>query len=310
MELLTTYLKHQEEVVTRRTKFDLNKAQERAHILQGLLIALDHIDEVIKIIRASENVQTAKAELMKHFELSDAQAQAIVDMRLRALTGLERSKIEAEFAELQKTIEKLKAILADKTKLLLVIKNELQLIADKYGDDRRTAIVRATGDISDEDLVSDEPTVITATHLGYVKRMTPDNFRSQNRGGKGIKGMQTIDNDYVENVMMTTNHQYMMFFTNQGRVYRLKAYEIPEASRTARGTAIINLLQLQPEEKITTVIPIREFKEGDFLIMATRKGLVKKTSMAAYANVRKNGLAAITLMEGDELIDEIGRAHV
>jgi DNA gyrase subunit A len=302
-QLLMYYLQHQENVVTRRTKFDLNKAEERAHILQGLLIALDNIDEVIKIIRGAENVQAAKEELMKRFGLDDPQAQAIVDMRLRALTGLERSKIENEFAELQKTIQELKAILADKKKLLAVIRDELAAIAEKYGDERRTKIIRATDDISDEDLVPDEPTVITATHFGYIKRMTPDNFRAQNRGGKGIKGIQPIDNDYVEDVMMTTNHHYMMFFTNQGRVYRLKAFEIPEASRTARGTAIINLLQLQPEEHVTAVIPIREFKEGEFLLMATKKGLVKKTPMVDYANVRKTGLLAITLREDDELIE-------
>jgi DNA gyrase subunit A len=302
-QLLMYYLQHQENVVTRRTKFDLNKAEERAHILQGLLIALDNIDEVIKIIRGAENVQAAKEELMKRFGLDDPQAQAIVDMRLRALTGLERSKIENEFAELQKTIQELKAILADKKKLLAVIHDELAAIAEKYGDERRTKIIRATDDISDEDLVPDEPTVITATHFGYIKRMTPDNFRAQNRGGKGIKGIQPIDNDYVEDVMMTTNHHYMMFFTNQGRVYRLKAFEIPEASRTARGTAIINLLQLQPEEHVTAVIPIREFKEGEFLLMATKKGLVKKTPMVDYANVRKTGLLAITLREDDELIE-------
>ena len=302
-QLLMYYLQHQENVVTRRTKFDLNKAEERAHILQGLLIALDNIDEVIKIIRGAENVQAAKEELMKRFGLDDPQAQAIVDMRLRALTGLERSKIENEFAELQKTIQELKAILADKKKLLAVIRDELAVIAEKYGDERRTKIIRATDDISDEDLVPDEPTVITATHFGYIKRMTPDNFRAQNRGGKGIKGIQPIDNDYVEDVMMTTNHHYMMFFTNQGRVYRLKAFEIPEASRTARGTAIINLLQLQPEEHVTAVIPIREFKEGEFLLMATKKGLVKKTPMVDYANVRKTGLLAITLREDDELIE-------
>ena len=301
-QLLDYYLQHQEDVVTRRTKFDLNKAEERAHILQGLLIALDNIDEVIKIIRGSENVQEAKAELMARFGLSDAQAQAIVDMRLRALTGLERSKIEKEYAELQVTIARLKEILADRNKLLLVIRDELQQISDKYGDDRRTQITWAAGEISDEDLVPDEPTVITATQLGYIKRMSVENFRAQNRGGKGIRGMQTIENDVVVDVMMTTNHHYMLFLTNQGRAYRIKAYEIPEASRTARGTALINLLQLQPEEHVTTVLPLREFKEEEYLFMATRKGTVKKTPMRAFANVRKNGLAAINLAEGDELI--------
>ena len=301
-QLLDYYLQHQEDVVTRRTKFDLNKAEERAHILQGLLIALDNIDEVIKIIRGSENVQEAKAELMARFGLTDAQAQAIVDMRLRALTGLERSKIEKEYAELQVTIARLKEILADRNKLLLVIRDELQQISDKYGDDRRTQITWAAGEISDEDLVPDEPTVITATQLGYIKRMSVENFRAQNRGGKGIRGMQTIENDVVVDVMMTTNHHYMLFLTNQGRAYRIKAYEIPEASRTARGTALINLLQLQPEEHVTTVLPLREFKEEEYLFMATRKGTVKKTPMRAFANVRKNGLAAINLAEGDELI--------
>ena len=301
-ELLDHYLKHQEDVVTRRTKFDLNKAEERAHILQGLLIALDNIDEVIKIIRGSGNVQAAKAELMERFGLSDAQAQAIVDMRLRALTGLERAKIEKEYAELQETIKYLKSILADRGKLLGVIRDELQQIADKYGDDRRTQITYAAGEISDEDLVPDDPTVITATHLGYIKRMSVENFRAQNRGGKGIRGMQTIENDNVEDVMMTTNHHYLLFLTNQGRAYKIKAFEIPEASRTARGTALINLLQLQPEEHVTTVLPLREFKEEEYIFLATRKGTVKRTPMKAFANVRKNGLQAITLSEGDELI--------
>ena len=301
-ELLDHYLKHQEDVVTRRTKFDLNKAEERAHILQGLLIALDNIDEVIKIIRGSENVQAAKAELMERFGLSDAQAQAIVDMRLRALTGLERAKIEKEYAELQETIKYLQSILADRGKLLGVIRDELQQIADKYGDDRRTQITYAAGEISDEDLVPDDPTVITATHLGYIKRMSVENFRAQNRGGKGIRGMQTIENDNVEDVMMTTNHHYLLFLTNQGRAYKIKAFEIPEASRTARGTALINLLQLQPEEHVTTVLPLREFKEEEYIFLATRKGTVKRTPMKAFANVRKNGLQAITLSEGDELI--------
>ncbi len=303
-ELLTYYLQHQEDVVTRRSKYDLNKAEERAHILQGLLIALDNIDEVIRIIRSSANVQAAKEELMKRFALSDVQAQAIVDMRLRALTGLERSKIEDEYKMLLMTIEELKAILADHNKLLGVIKKELQVISDKYGDERKTKIGFDEFDLTTEDLIPDETTVITATQLGYVKRMTPDNFHSQNRGGKGIKGMQTIEDDVVVNVMMTTNHHYMLFFTNKGRAYRMKAYEIPEASRTARGTAIVNLLQLQPDEKITTVIPIRSFKdENKYLLMATKSGIIKKTALSSYANVRKTGLAAITLKEGDELIE-------
>ena len=302
-EMLTYYIRHQEDVVTRRTKYELNKAEERAHILQGLLIALDNIDEVIRIIRGSENTQAAKAGLIERFALSDAQAQAIVDMRLRTLTGLEREKLEAEYKELMKRIEEYRAILADENLLLGVIKKEIQIIADKYGDDRRTSIERDVFDITTEDLIPDENVVITMTHLGYIKRMTPDNFRSQNRGGKGIKGMQTIDDDYIEELLMTSTHHYLMFFTNQGRVYRLKGYEIPEASRTARGTAIINLLQLMPGEKITALIPIREYKEGKFLFMATKKGLVKKTPITDFANVRKTGLTAITLRDDDELIE-------
>ena len=302
-EMLTYYIRHQEDVVTRRTKYELNKAEERAHILQGLLIALDNIDEVIRIIRGSENTQAAKAGLIERFALSDAQAQAIVDMRLRTLTGLEREKLEAEYKELMKRIEEYRAILADENLLLGVIKKEIQIIADKYGDDRRTSIERDVFDITTEDLIPDENVIITMTHLGYIKRMTPDNFRSQNRGGKGIKGMQTIDDDYIEELLMTSTHHYLMFFTNQGRVYRLKGYEIPEASRTARGTAIINLLQLMPGEKITALIPIREYKEGRFLFMATKKGLVKKTPITDFANVRKTGLTAITLRDDDELIE-------
>lgn len=302
-EMLNYYLIHQEEVVTRRTKYDLNKAEERAHILQGLLTALDNIDEVINIIRSSKNTQEAKDRLMERFSLTDVQAQAIVDMRLRALTGLEREKLENEYAELMERITELKAILADKKKLLGVIREEILLIADKYGDDRRTSIGFDEYDISMEDLILVTNTVITMTKLGYIKRMSLDNFRAQNRGGKGIKGMETIDDDYIEELLMTTSHHYLMFFTNTGRVYRMKAYEIPEASRTARGTAIINLLQLQPGEKITAVIPIREYTEGHFLFMATKKGIVKKTPITDYANVRKTGLAAINLREDDELIE-------
>ena len=302
-EMLKYYLAHQEDVVTRRTKYDLNKAQERAHILEGLLKALDNIDEVIRIIRSSRNVQVAKQELMDRFELTDVQAQAIVDMRLRALTGLEREKLEAEYAELMEKILKLKAILADRNTLLRVIREEILAISEKYGDDRRTAIGFDAYDISMEDMIPRENTVITMTKLGYIKRMTVDNFRSQNRGGRGIKGMQTLDDDYIEELMMTTTHHYVMFFTNTGRVYRLKAYEIPEAGRTARGTAIINLLQLMPGERITAVIPISKFEEGHYLMMATRKGLVKKTPIQDYANVRKIGLAAISLRDDDELIE-------
>ena len=302
-EMLKYYLAHQEDVVTRRTRYDLNKAQERAHILEGLLKALDNIDEVIRIIRGSRNVQAAKQELMDRFELTDVQAQAIVDMRLRALTGLEREKLEAEYAELMEKIRKLKAILADRNTLLRVIREEILAISEKYGDDRRTSIGFDAMDISMEDMIPRENTVITMTKLGYIKRMTIDNFRSQNRGGRGIKGMQTLDDDYIEELMMTTTHHYVMFFTNTGRVYRLKAYEIPEAGRTARGTAIINLLQLMPGERITAVIPINKFEKGQYLMMATRKGLVKKTPIQDYANVRKVGLAAIALRDDDELIE-------
>ena len=303
MQMLKLYLEHQKEVVTRRTQYDLNKAEERAHILQGLLIALDNIDEVIKIIRNSQNVQIAKAELMERFGLSDAQAQAIVDMRLRALTGLEREKLENEFKELEAKIEELRAILADEKKLLGVIREEIMLISDKYGDDRRTSIGFDEFDMSMEDLIPDENTIVAMTKLGYIKRMSVDNFKSQNRGGKGIKGMQTIDQDYIEDLIMTTNHHYIMFFTNTGRVYRLKTYAIPEGSRTARGTAIINLLQLLPGESITAIIPMKEYDDDKFLFMATKNGMVKKTPMMEYANVRKNGLQSIVLREDDELIE-------
>ena len=302
-EVLNYYLLHQKDVVTRRTKFDVNKAEERAHILQGLLIALDNIDEVISIIRSSRSTPEAKERLIERFALTEAQAQAIVDMRLRALTGLEREKLEAEYAALMEQIAELKAILADEKKLLGVIREEILVIADKYGDERRTSIGFDEYDISMEDLIPVTNTVVAMTKLGYIKRMSLDNFRAQNRGGKGIKGMETIDEDYIEELLMTTSHHYMMFFTNTGRVYRMKAYEIPEAGRTARGTAIINLLQLQPGEKITAVIPIKEYTEGHFLFMATKNGIVKKTPITDYANVRKTGLAAITLREDDELIE-------
>lgn len=302
-QMLTYYLDHQKDVVTRRTKYDLNKAEERAHILEGLLKALDYIDEVIRIIRGSKTVAEAKATLMERFELSDAQAQAIVDMRLRALTGLEREKLLNEYQELEKRIAELRGILADENKLLTVIKEEIQLISDKYGDDRRTKIGYDEFDMSAEDLIPDEDVVVAITNLGYIKRMSSDNFKSQNRGGKGIKGMQTIDEDYIEELLMTTTHHYMMFFTNTGRVYRLKAYEIPEAGRTARGTAIVNLIQLQPGEKITATVPMKEFDEDKFLFMATKNGMVKRTPMKEYENVRKNGLQAIVLREDDELIE-------
>jgi len=302
LQMLEYYLDHQKDVVTRRTKYDLNKAEERAHILEGLLKALDHIDEVIRIIRGSANVAEAKRVLMERFELTDPQAQAIVDMRLRALTGLEREKLENEYKELEAKIAELRAILADENKLLSVIKKEILVISEKYGDDRRTKI-GFDDDMSVEDLISDDDTVIAMTNLGYIKRMSVDNFKSQNRGGKGIKGMQTIDEDFIEDLLMTTNHHYIMFFTNMGRCYRIKAYEIPEAGRTARGTAIVNLLQLQAGEKVTAAIPMREIDDDKYLFMATKNGMVKKTPMREYSNMRKTGLQAILLREGDELIE-------
>ena len=291
LDMLKYYLLHQEDVVTRRTKYDLNKAEERAHILEGLMVALDNIDRVISIIRGSQNVQIAKESLMAEFALSDAQSQAIVDMRLRALTGLEREKLEAELKDLLAKIAEYKEILADKKKLLGVIKQEISLIADKYGDDRRTSIGFDEYDLSMEDLIPDEPVVIARTTLGYIKRMTPDNFKSQNRGGKGIKGMQTLDEDYIQDLFMTTSHHILTFFTNTGRAYKLKAYEIPESGRTSRGTAIINLLQLQPGEKIAAVIPIdvKQIADKDNMFMATRKGIVKKTPIKEFANIRKTG---------------------
>ncbi|BFL44717.1 DNA gyrase subunit A [Lactonifactor longoviformis] len=303
LDMLRFYLKHQEEVVTRRTQYDLNKAEERAHILEGLLKALDHIDEVIRIIRSSRNTQIAKEGLIEAFDLSEVQAQAIVDMRLRALTGLEREKLENEYQELMEKIRQYKAILADRNLLLRIIREEILAISEKYGDERRTSIGFDEYDISMEDLIPKDNTVIAMTKLGYIKRMTVDNFRNQNRGGKGIKGMQTIEDDYIEELLMTTTHHYLMFFTNTGKVYRIKAYEIPEASRTARGTAIINLLQLSPGEKITAVIPIHQYEKGHYLMMATKKGLIKKTPITDYEHVRKTGLAAITLRDEDELIE-------
>ena len=302
-DVLTYYIKHQEEVVTRRTQYDLNKAEERDHILQGLLIALDNIDEVIRIIRGSANTQAAKEGLIERFGLTEVQAQAIVDMRLRALTGLEREKLEQEHAELLKKIEEYKAILADEKLLLGVIKTEITLIADKYGDDRRTKFGYDESEIDMEDLIPRGNTVIAMTSLGYIKRMTVENFKTQHRGGRGIKGMSTIEDDYIEDLLMTTTHHYLMFFTNFGRVYRLKTYEIPEAGRTARGTAIVNLLQLNPGEKISAMIPIREFTEGKHLFMVTKRGITKKTPIMEFSNVRKNGLAAISLRDDDELIE-------
>ncbi|MGN6711418.1 DNA gyrase subunit A [Anaerocolumna jejuensis] len=302
-DMLKYYILHQEEVVTRRTRYDLNKAEERAHILQGLLIALDNIDEVIKIIRSSQNTAIAKERLMQTFQLSEVQSQAIVDMRLRALTGLERERLEAEYKELMDKIAEYKAILADKNKLLTVIKDEITVIRDKYGDDRRTSIGFDEDDITTEDLIPNESIVLAMTRFGYIKRMTVDNFKSQHRGGKGIKGMQTIDEDFIEELLMTTTHHYIMFFTNKGRVYRLKAYEVPESGRTARGTAIINLLSLLPEERITAIIPLKDYHDSKYLFMATKKGIVKKTPIMEYQNIRKTGLQAINLREDDELIE-------
>ncbi|MDO4334034.1 MAG: DNA gyrase subunit A [Eubacteriales bacterium] len=303
LDMLKYYIRHQEDVVTRRTKYDLNKAEERDHILQGLLIAQDNIDEVIQIIRSSQTPQISKDRLMERFGLTDVQAQAIIDMRLRALTGLERDKLEAEHQDLLIKIAELKAILADEKRLLGVIREEILIVKEKYGDDRRSKIGFDEYDISTEDMIPKGNTVIAMTNLGYIKRMTVDNFKAQNRGGKGIKGMQTIEEDFIADLLMTSTHHYVMFFTNFGRVYRLKAYEIPEAGRTARGTAIVNLLQLNPEEKISAIIPVKEFEENKNLFMVTRKGIVKKTSILEYSNVRKKGLAAINLREDDELIE-------
>ncbi len=303
LQMLKFYLKHQEEVVTRRIKYELNKAEERAHILEGLLVALDNIDEVISIIRSSKNTTQAKEKLIERFSLTDAQAQAIVDMRLRALTGLEREKIESEYAELQKKIAEYNRIFSDRNVLLDVIKKEITEIRDKYGDERRTSIGYDEYDISIEDLVTKQNTIITMTKLGYIKRMSVDNFKSQHRGGKGIKGMQTIDDDYIEHMVMTTTHHEIMFFTNTGRSYRLKAYEIPESGRTARGTAIINLIQLMPGERITAMITMSEFDDETYLFTATKKGLVKKTLISEYKNIRKSGLQAINLRDDDELIE-------
>ena len=303
LQMLDEYLKHQKDVVTRRTKFELNKAEERAHIIKGLLIALDNIDEVIKIIRGSRTTADAKNNLIERFGLSDAQSQAIVDMRLRQLTGLAREDLEAEYAELMAKIDYLKSILADENKLLTVIKEEMEIVRDKFGDERRTKIGINVGDLSDEDLIPEEDTVVAMTNLGYIKRMIVDNFKSQNRGGKGIKGMQTIDNDFMKDMFMVSTHDYILFLTNTGRIYKLKCYEIPEAGRTARGMAIVNLLQLQPGEKISAMVQMREFEEDKYLVMATKNGIVKKTPVSAYTNIRKSGIQAITLREDDELID-------
>ena len=302
-QMLKLYLNHQKEVVTRRTRYELNKAEERAHILEGLLIALDNIDEVISIVRSSRTTPEAKERLMERFSLSDAQSQAIVDMRIRALTGLEREKLEAEYRELQERITELKAILADEKRLLAVIREEILIIAEKYGDERRTAIGYDDGELMDEDLIPNENVVIAMTNLGYIKRMSVNNFKSQHRGGKGIKGMQTLEEDFIEDLLMTSTHHYIMFFTNKGKVYRLKTYEIPEAGRTARGTALVNLLQIDSDEKVTAIIPIREYKNGKYLFMSTKNGMVKKTEITEYENIRKTGLQAINLREDDELIE-------
>ena len=301
-DMLTYYLKHQEDVVLRRTKYDLDKAESRVHVLKGYLIALDNIDEVISIIRSSKNVREAKTRLIERFELTEIQANAIVDMQLRALTGLEREKIENEYNELMAKIEEYKAIIADKNKLLGVIKTELAAIADKYGDERRTSISAYSDDITDEELIKREEIVISMTKLGYIKRMPKDTFKVQNRGGKGIKGMNIIDNDIIDEIFLTNTHNFIMFFTNMGRVYRMKGYEIPESGRNARGVAIVNLLQLLPNEKVTAIIPIAGFDKR-YLIMATKNGIVKKTKIEAFENIRKTGLAAITLNDGDELIE-------
>ena len=302
-EMLFYYIKHQEDVVTRRTQYDLNKAEERDHILQGLLIALDNIDEVIQIIKASRTANEAKINLMERFGLSDAQAQAIVDMKLRSLTGLEREKLENEHRELVARIAELKAILADKNKLLGVIKTELLAISDKYGDDRRTSLGQDDDDIKDEELIEKENIVVARTHLGYIKRMQDDNFKAQKRGGKGIKGMPTIEDDYIEDIFMTTTHHYIMFFTNKGRVYRLKGYDIPESSRTARGVAIVNLLEMLPGEKVTAIIPFKRYEEKKYLFMATKNGMIKKTPLIDYVNVKRSGLIAIDLKDDDDLIE-------
>ena len=303
LEVLEHYLDHQVDVVTRRIKYDLDKAEARAHILQGLLKALDVIDEVIARIRASKTVSEAKESLIEFLEIDDAQAQAIVDMRLRALAALERQKIEDEYEELKKQIEEFKSILADPKKLLGVIKEEITVISDKYGNDRRTSIGFDYSDISIEDLVPKENTVLAMTSLGYIKRMSVDNFAAQHRGGKGIKGITTIQDDYIEDLLMCTTHSFVMFFTNKGRAYSLKAYEIPESSRNARGIAIVNLLQLQPEEKITATIPINEIDDNKYLFMVTKTGIIKKTRLFEYRNIRKTGLNAINLKDGDELIE-------
>lgn len=302
LQILEEFLGHQVNVVRRRTEYDLQKCEDRAHILEGLLKALDHIDEIVAMIRAAKNVDEAKQNLISRFGFSDVQAQAIVDMRLRALTGLERERLENEYNDLLAKIAYYKEILGNENKLLSVIQEELDTIAEKYGDDRKTEFT-FDKDFQAEDFISDDDVVITSTSLGYIKRMSPEHFHQQNRGGKGIKGMQTIENDYIEDLFMTTNHHYVMFFTNQGRIFRIKGYEIPEASRTARGTALVNLLSLQENEKVTATLCLRDTNEEKYLILTTKKGVIKKTELSQFANVRKNGMIAITLNEGDQLIE-------
>ncbi len=303
-QILEEYLKHQVNVFTRRTKYDLNKAQERAHILEALLVAVDHIDEIVHTIRAAANTEQAKLDLSAKFGFDEGQAQAIVDMRLRALTGLERDKLKDEYDELEKKIAYYNEILGDPKKMLGVIKGEIDVIADKYADDRLTKF-GYDDSIEDEDLIPDDDIVIAATRLGYVKRMSPENFRQQNRGGKGIKGMQTINDDIIEDLFMATNHHYIMFFTNTGRCFRIKAYNIPEASRTSRGTALVNLLQLGPDEHVTASFALTDdYPSSDqYLLLATKNGMVKKTPIADYANIRKTGLIAMTLRDDDQLIE-------
>ena len=302
-QALDYYIKHQKEVITRRTRFDLEKAEARAHILEGLRIAIDNLDEVIRIIRSSRTEVLAKQGLIERFGFSDKQAQAIVDMRLGRLTGLEREKLENEYREVMEKIQYYRAVLADEALLMQIIKDELTVIKEKFGDGRRTEITIDEGEIDEEDLIQEEESVITLTHFGYVKRLPADTYKSQKRGGKGITGLSTREEDFVEKLFITSTHHFILFFTNKGRVYRLKAYQIPEAGRQAKGTAIVNLLELDGDEKITAVIPIGEYKEGLYLIMATRNGHVKKTDLMEYDSIRRGGLAAVTLRENDELID-------
>ncbi|MCI7330488.1 MAG: DNA gyrase subunit A [Selenomonadaceae bacterium] len=301
-EILHYYIKHQEDVITRRTKYELAKAEARAHILEGLTIALDHLDAVITTIRESRTADIARTALMEGFKLSEKQAQAILDLRLQRLTGLEREKIEEEYQETLKAIEEYKAILADESRILGIIKDELTQVKEKYGDARRTRITIDTSELNVEDLIAEEDVVITLTHNNYIKRMPLDTYRRQNRGGKGIKGMGTKAADFVDNMLITTTHHTILFFTSRGRVYHLKAYEINEASRTAKGTAIINLLQLEPGEKITAIIQVKEFQPDHFLFMATKKGIVKKTDIMEFRNLHKGGLIAIRLDDDDDLI--------